>query len=109
MISLALVGLAAATTPADAKTAGANGRIAFARFDPALQDTVTYTANIDGSNLRRISNVRAIEVEPKVNPKNANQLAFVSGRTGKQQVYMMNSDGTDVQMLSNGEGELYIW
>ncbi len=62
-------------------------------------------SDIDGSNLRRISNVRAIEVEPKVNPKNSNQLAFVSGRTGKQQMYMMNSDGTDVQMLSNGEGE----
>ena len=53
VISLALVGLAAAT-PANAKTAGTNGRIAFARFDPALQDTVTYTANIDGSNVLRL-------------------------------------------------------
>jgi len=54
VISLALVCLAAATTPADAKTAGANGRIAFARFDPALQDTVTYTANSDGSDVLRL-------------------------------------------------------
>jgi TolB protein len=48
---LALVDLAAATTSANAKTAGTNGRIAFARFAPALQDTVIYTANSDGSNV----------------------------------------------------------
>ena len=50
-ICLALVDLTAATTPANAKTAGTNGRIAFARFAPALQDTVIYTANSDGSNV----------------------------------------------------------
>jgi Tol biopolymer transport system component len=38
--------LAHATVP------GANGRIAFARFDPALGDGVTYVANSDGSNLQ---------------------------------------------------------
>ena len=31
-----------------------------------------YVANLDGSNLRRISSSRAIEVEPKVNPKTGN-------------------------------------
>jgi Tol biopolymer transport system component len=35
-----------------ATVAGANGRIAFARFDPALGDDVTYTMNADGSDLR---------------------------------------------------------
>ncbi len=34
-----------------AKVPGPNGRIAFARFDTALQDTVIYTANSDGSNV----------------------------------------------------------
>jgi TolB protein len=64
-----------------------------------------YVANIDGSNLRRISSTRALEVEPKVNPKTGADLAFVSGRSGPQQIYRMNMDGTDVQRLSNGEGE----
>jgi len=63
-----------------------------------------YVANIDGSNLRRISNTRALEVEPKVNPKSSG-IAFVSGRSGPQQIFRMNMDGTDVQRLSNGEGE----
>jgi TolB protein len=64
-----------------------------------------YAANIDGSNLRRISSTRALEVEPKVNPKTGADMAFVSGRSGPQQIYRMNMDGTDVQRLSNGEGE----
>jgi TolB protein len=64
-----------------------------------------YAANIDGSNLRRISSTRALEVEPKVNPKTGADMAFVSGRSGPQQIYRMSMDGTDVQRLSNGEGE----
>jgi TolB protein len=63
-----------------------------------------YIAGIDGSNLKRVSNTRALEVEPKVNPKSP-VVAFVSGRSGPQQIYRMNMDGTDVQRLSNGEGE----
>ena len=35
--------------PAGAQVSGPNGRIAFTRFDQALGDTVTYTANPDGS------------------------------------------------------------
>ena len=32
-------------------------------------------------------------------------MAFVSGRSGPQQIYRMSMDGTDVQRLTNGEGE----
>jgi|SRR5579871_1713505 len=64
-----------------------------------------YVANLDGSNLRRISSSTAIEVEPKVNPKTGNEIAFVSGRSGPQQIYRMNMDGADVERLTPGEGE----
>jgi len=64
-----------------------------------------YVANLDGSNLRRISSSRAIEVEPKVNPKTGNDTVFVSGRSGPQQIFRMNFDGTGVERLTNGEGE----
>ena len=50
---------------------------------------------MDGSNLRRVSNVRAIEMEPKVNPKTGTEMVFVSGRGGLQQIYRMNLDGAD--------------
>jgi TolB protein len=55
--------------------------------------------------LRRISAVQAIEVEPKVNPKNASEIVFVSGRGGLAQIYKMNMDGADIMRLTNGEGE----
>lgn len=64
-----------------------------------------YLANLDGSGLRRISSTRAIEVEPKVNPKTGNEMAFVSGRSGPQQIYRMNMDGANVERLTPGEGE----
>ncbi|MDQ6665944.1 MAG: translocation protein TolB, partial [Acidobacteriota bacterium] len=47
----------------------------------------------------------AIEVEPKVNPKTGNELVFVSGRSGPQQIFRMNTDGADVERVTNGEGE----
>lgn len=64
-----------------------------------------YSANVDGTDIRRVSNSRAIEVEPKVNPKTGADLVFVSGRGGLQQIYKMNMDGADVERLTNGEGE----
>ena len=51
--SAALV-VTAFAAPAGAKVPGPNGRIAFARFDPALGDTVTYTVNPDGSHQRQL-------------------------------------------------------
>ncbi len=64
-----------------------------------------YIANLDGSNLRRLSTSRAIEVEPKVNPKTGTDMVFVSGRGGLQQIYRMNMDGADPMRLTTGEGE----
>jgi TolB protein len=64
-----------------------------------------YIANGDGSGLRRLTNVRAVEVEPRVNPKTGRELLFISGRGGKAQLYMMSIDGTGVDRLTDGRGE----
>ena len=64
-----------------------------------------YIANINGSNLRRLTSARAIDVEPKVNPKTGAEVVFVSGRSGPQQIYKMNIDGADIVRLTTGEGE----
>jgi Tol biopolymer transport system component len=55
LIAVALCGAAAIPAPpAQAKGLGPNGRIAFARFDPVPGDTVTYTANPDGSHVQQL-------------------------------------------------------
>jgi TolB protein len=64
-----------------------------------------HLANPDGSGLQRLSNTRAVEVEPKINPKTGANMVFVSGRGGPQQIYKMNIDGADVQRLTPGEGQ----
>ncbi|MBL8239431.1 MAG: PD40 domain-containing protein [Bryobacterales bacterium] len=65
-----------------------------------------YMANADGSGIRRLTNTRSVEVEPKINPKTGTEIVFVSGRGGASpQVYRMNSDGADVQRLTTGEGQ----
>jgi len=64
-----------------------------------------FLANLDGSGYRPISSSTAVEVEPKINPKNDNDIVFVSGRSGPQQIYRMNRDGADVERLTPGNGE----
>src|SRR4029078_6947947 len=64
-----------------------------------------YIADVNGSNLKRLTYSRVVEVEPKVNPKTGNEVVFVSGRSGPQQIYKMNIEGTDIVRLTTGEGE----
>ncbi len=64
-----------------------------------------YVSNIDGGGLRRVSSSRAVEMEPKFNPKNPNEIVCTSGRSGRPQIYKMNLDGADVERLTDGEGE----
>lgn len=64
------------------------------------------TADLNGGNMRRVSHLRAIEVSPKVNPKTGADILFISGRSGHQQLWRMNADGGDVEMLTSGEGDV---
>jgi Tol biopolymer transport system component len=58
---------AVAAMPASGKAPGQNGRIAFALFDPALDGTVTYTANPDGSHVEQLFSA-APSGEPRWSP-----------------------------------------
>jgi TolB protein len=63
-----------------------------------------YSAGVEGEGFRRVSFRDTLEAEPKVNPKNPNLLLVVMGNP-HQQIYQMNTDGSNVQRVTNGEGE----
>ncbi|MBI2486449.1 MAG: PD40 domain-containing protein [Deltaproteobacteria bacterium] len=60
-----------------------------------------FVANASGKGAVNITGTRAIEVSPTWSP-NGRQIAFVSDRSGSPQVYVMNSDGTNVRKISTG-------
>jgi TolB protein len=77
-------------------------------FDGASGDAYRiYAADLDGSHARAISSSSSVQVEPVMNPKNPNLIAFTSGRSGTPQIYTMTADGGNVTRVTNGIGEAY--
>jgi TolB protein len=64
-----------------------------------------YIAGLNGAGFRPITSGNFIDTEPKVNPKTGQDIVFVSGRSGPQQIYRMNMDGGDMERLTDGTGE----
>ena len=54
LAALAVLGGALAVQPAAANPTHANGQIVFGRYNPALDDTVLYTVNPDGTHVQRV-------------------------------------------------------
>ena len=61
-----------------------------------------WIADSNGNLARRITNFRGGACSPTYNPKTGAQIAFISGRTGLPQLYIMNSDGSGVQQMTDG-------
>jgi TolB protein len=80
------------------------GKLWFSMVSDGYQQLMT--SNLDGSNRQRISHTKSIEVSPRVNPKNPDDVVFISGRTGHPQLYRMKADGSNVQMITDGSGEV---
>ena len=74
-----------------------------------------------GTNVKRLTNSKMPDVSPVWNAKTGAQIAWVSGRTGLPQIYTMESDGTNVQRITdqgyavspawspNGQFLLFSW
>jgi TolB protein len=59
-----------------------------------------WTANVDGTNLRRITSNPAIDTAPCWSPT-GQEIAFTSDRGGTPQIWAMDSEGLNVRRISN--------
>ena len=67
-------------------------------------DTNIYAIEMDGTNLRRLTDDPAGDFGPVWSP-DGSQIAFSSDRTGKVEVFRMNADGSSPIQLTQTEGE----
>lgn len=101
--ALALAG-ALAVIPASATLAtypGANGRILFSRFDPAIGDQDLYTANPDGSHVVQVTHVPSYC--PEWSPDGKRIVFTVAEPDSVGLVVAMDADGSNATPLGTGE------
>lgn len=65
-------------------------------------DPEIFTSDASGGAAHRITAFRGPDVSPVWNPKTNAQIAWVSGRTGLPQIYVMDSDGSNVMRMTDG-------
>lgn len=67
-------------------------------------------ANIDGSNIIKLTNNDANDWSPKVSPDGM-QIVFISNRDGNQEIYLMNIDGSEQERITFSDSDDWgpIW
>jgi TolB protein len=61
-----------------------------------------WIADSNGNLARKVTSLRGGNVSPVYNPRTGAQIAFISAVTGLPQLYIMNTDGSGVQRLTDG-------
>ena len=62
-----------------------------------------FIADIDGRNLKNLTNHPAFEGWPAWSP-DGSRIAFAANRSSAYQIFVMNADGSDVKLVANTEG-----
>jgi TolB protein len=65
-------------------------------------DPEIWVSDANGGGAHRVTTFRGPDVSPCWNPKTNSQIAWVSGRTGLPQIDTRESDGANVQRLTDG-------
>lgn len=73
-----------------------DGRVYFASSRQGNSEI--YSAALDGSDVRRLTDHPDIDVSPACSPRG--EIAFVSNRHGSPQIFVMNADGSDVRRVT---------
>jgi TolB protein len=89
-------------------TSWAKGRIAFGVEMPATKDSDIFTANPSGSDMRQITKGPGRNSTPALS-RDGKKIAFVSTRDGgKYQIYVANSDGSNLTRLTKDSNTGYF-
>jgi peptide/nickel transport system substrate-binding protein len=69
-----------------------------------------YVADVDGSNVRRLTTVRDTTEGNLLGPwsHDGTRIAYASNRDGNWEVWLMNADGSDQRQLTQTEGEATV-
>ncbi|MFC2041400.1 DPP IV N-terminal domain-containing protein [Chloroflexota bacterium] len=74
-----------------------SGKIAFISDRNGTQDI--YVMDVDGTNVKQLTNDSAIETTPDWSP-NGKEIAFASGPIDNRDIYVMDADGHNVRQLT---------
>ena len=88
-----------ATLTAQAPTPNGGGRGEIAFVSDRDGDYEIYVMNLDGTNVRQLTENTVEDSEPVWSP-DGNQIAFTSFRDGNSEIYVMNADGSGVLRLT---------
>ncbi|MBM7774461.1 putative repeat protein (TIGR01451 family) [Actinokineospora baliensis] len=96
----ALLTLTTAAVPASAVFPGLNGKIYY--HDGTGDNVDVYSVNPDGTERGRLTTDPGVDTSPVVSP-DGRKVAFISTRSGDEQVWVMNADGSGQTRVS-GDG-----
>lgn len=79
-------------------------KIVFSSQNPDTRQGEIYIANIDGTDVTRLTSTAANNYVPTFSP-DGSKIVFVSTRDGNDEIYVMNIDGSDPERLTTDSGE----
>jgi len=82
-----------------------DGRIVFSSSKDGDSMQI-FIADEDGSNVRKLTRGRSVNISPRWNPKTGREIAFVSDRGGSPQIYLIGADGTNERPLLRLGGQM---
>jgi Tol biopolymer transport system component len=88
----------------DADPQSAHGRIVFTSFRDNSTSSEIYSANNDGSDIRRLTNNPALDFQPSLSP-DGTRIVFASLRTGTSRLWIMGADGSNPTAVATGSSQ----
>ncbi len=106
IVTGALLGLAAAVVPAQAKAPGPNGQIVFGRFNAGLGDFQIFTANPDGTH--QVQLLPGVAECPRWSPNGTRILVCRANPGGLLRPATVKPDGSGFRLLDNPDPTLNL-